>query len=715
MWLNSTLLPAFFLLCIGGSVAALLAPERWQVRQMVAIAILSACVLIVWSVTSFASGSVFDSPFWGVPFLGPMIVHVDPLASWFVLVTAVVFLAVSVYSLDYMKHHRGHYGIRAFAAFYHLLFAAVVFTLLSGDVVSFLIAWEVMTILSYLLVNFDHQVEENSRAAYIMLAMSEGGTIAAAFAFLILGAAAGSFEFSAMRGIQTSLADTSRWAVFLLSFFGFGVKAGIVPVSVWLPRAHPAAPANVSALLSAVILNLGIYGIVRINVDLLPAIHTGEGVIMLIVGTLTAIIGILYATTENDLKKMLAHSSIENMGIVVAGLGAGVVFLTQHYPVLAGIAFIAAFYHMTNHSMYKGLLFLSSGTVDAAANTRDMNRLGGLIRVMPWTSVAFLVGALSIASLPPFNGFVSEWLTLQSVLQSFTLLSTGLRITFVLCGALLALTAALAATCFVKAFAMSFLGQWRSEGAKRAVDPGRSARTAHMLLAAACLALGVLPTYVIPAIDTMVSPLTHQGTVDDLVPPFFSAPGGDEKFPAAFMQDFKAIGAESGSAVLPGRGLVILHRGGERNPVVFAMAPSYTIIVLLLLLGAAGLAVHYATRKRTAQRKAAWDGGLRYLPAKMTYTATGFSNPVRVIFEGIFHPSVVRETRHAVESHFRTAVIHEREETHVLERLLFRPLAATLEFFSQKLATIHSGKVNTYVAYIVATLLILLVINWAGL
>jgi hydrogenase-4 component B len=715
MWVNSSLLSAFFLLCVGGSLAALVAPERIQIRQLGVIAIVSACVLIIWSIVSFSTATVSDSPFWGVPYLGAMILHVDPLASWFILATGIVFLAVSIYSLDYMKHHRGHYSIRAFSVFYHMLFASIVFTLLSGDLLSFLIAWETMTILSYLLVNFDHEVEENSRAAYIMLAMSEAGTIAAAFGFLILAAAAGSFEFSAMRSLQNPLTDTARWAVFLLSFFGFGVKAGLVPVSVWLPRAHPAAPANVSALLSAVILNLGIYGIVRVNVDLLPAYHSGQGVIMLVVGTLTAIMGILYATTENDLKKMLAHSSIENMGIVVAGLGTGVVFMTQGFPILAGIAFIAAFYHMTNHSMYKGLLFLSSGTIDAAAKTRDMNRLGGLIRVMPWTSIAFLVGALSIASLPPFNGFVSEWLTLQSILQSFTLLSTGLRITFVLCGALLALTAALAATCFVKAFAMSFLGPWRSEEAKQASDPGWSARSAHIILAVTCLGLGILPTYVIPAIDRVVAPFTHEQTVDNLVPPFFSAPGGNEKFPEAFMREFRTIGAQAGEGVLPGRGLVIMHRGGPANPVVFAMAPSYTFMVLILLVGTTAIAVSYATRKRSTRTAPAWDGGLRHLPAKMTYTATGFSNPVRVIFDGIFHPSVVKETRHAVESHFRTAVIREREEIHILERALFRPFATMLEWSSQKLALIHSGRVNTYVAYILVTLIILLAFNWAGL
>ncbi|HTR80296.1 MAG TPA: proton-conducting transporter membrane subunit [Bacteroidota bacterium] len=712
MWDNSILLSLFFLLCVAGSVIALLAPDRLQIRSMAGIAIVAASVLIIWSVVGFLSGNVHDSPFWGVPFLGAMILHVDPLASWFILITAIVFFAVSLYSFDYMKRHRGDYGVRAFSVFYHLLFASIVFTLLSGDIVSFLVAWETMTIFSYLLVNYDHEVEENSRAAYIMLAMSEAGTISAAFGFLILGAAAGSFEFSAIRSAQHVLTDTARWAVFLLSFFGFGVKAGLAPVNVWLPRAHPAAPANVSALLSAVILNLGIYGIVRVNMDLLPVSHSAQGMIVLAFGTLSAVMGILYATKENDLKKMLAHSSIENMGIVIAGIGAGFVFMTEGVPSLAGIAFIAAFYHMTNHSMYKGLLFLTSGTVDAQAKTRDMNRLGGLIHGMPWTSGAFLVGALSIAALPPFNGFVSEWLTLQSFLQSFTLSSRGLKIEFVLCGALLALTAALAVTCFVKAFAMSFLGPSRSENAKNAVDPGRSSKMAHALLAIICLGLGILPTYCIPAIDSMVSPLTRYHAIDELVPPFFSAPQGNEKFSGSFMRDFQNIGAQVGQEVLPGRGLVIMHRGLQRNPVVFAMAPSYTFVMLIVLVGGTFLFVRAMTKKRQRRRAATWMGGLRTLTSNMTYSATGFSNPVRVIFSGIFHPSVAQETRHAVESHFRTALIQEHEETHILERWFFYPIANGLQQFSRKLALLHSGKVNVYAAYMLTTLIILLSLNW---
>ena len=308
-----------------------------------------------------------------------------------------------------------------------------------------------------------------------MLAMSEAGTLAAALAFFLLRDAR-KLDFASLKAASTGMSETARWAVFLLSFFGFGVKVGLVPSNIWLPRAHPAATGNVSALLSGVILNLGLYGILRVNADMLPLNQAGPGIIVLIVGTISALVGILYATTENDMKKMLAHSSIENMGIMTAGLGAGFVFTASGYPVLAGIAFTAALYHMTNHALYKALLFLGVGAVDVSVGHRDMDRLGGLIKVMPWTGLFVLVGALSIAALPPFNGFVSEWLTLQTMLRSAVLSSRAVKIVFALCGAALALTAALAVTCFVKAFAMSFLGISRSPKAKTAVEVKRSMR-----------------------------------------------------------------------------------------------------------------------------------------------------------------------------------------------------------------------------------------------
>jgi hydrogenase-4 component B len=473
------------------------------------------------------------------------------------------------------------------------------------------------------------------------------------------------------------------------------------------------APANISALLSGVILNLGIYGIVRVNLDLLPVHLIGPGLVALIVGAVSAFVGILYATTENDTKTMLAHSSIENMGIVVAGLGAGLAFLGAERPALAGIAFVAALYHMTNHSVYKALLFLGAGTVDARAATRDLDRLGGLIRVMPWTALFFLVGALSISAMYPFSGFASEWLTLQAILRSAELSSSAVKVAFAFAGVTLALTAALAVTCFVKAFAFAFLGHARSKSAESASEAPASMLAPMGALATLSFLLGVMPTYVIPALSATLEPLGDGSATQALVPAFFASHPGHAGLPQAFASEFHDLGAETGSSILPGRGLVVLHRGGADNPVVFAMSTSYGAVVLAILLILVAGVVRWATRRRRITREARWDGGVRQLFPEMTYTATGFSNPVRVVFDAILRPRTVEDTEETVAQHFRVAIRRSHEPVHLIDRLVLNVLATLLAGAARLLARMHHGRVNAYVTYVLGTLIVLLALSAA--
>ena len=385
--------------------------------------------------------------------------------------------------------------------------------------------------------------------------------------------------------------------------------------------------------------------------------------------------------------------------------------MASGYPVLAGIAFTAALYHMTNHALYKALLFLGVGAVDTSVGHRDMDRLGGLIKVMPWTGLFVLVGALSIAALPPFNGFVSEWLTLQTMLRSAVLSSRAVKIVFALCGAALALTAALAVTCFVKAFAMSFLGISRSESTKAAIEVKRSMRVPMGILALCCLLLGILPTYVIPVLDKAITPLTHESVSNALVPPFFTITQGDAKFSDAFIAEFHDLGAQTGRGLLPGRGLVVLHQGAQKNPVVFAMSTSYTFVVLLLLLGGAFVIIRILTKARTVVRRPAWDGGLRRLMPEMTYTATGFSNPVRVIFEAVFRPSTFDDRKETIAEHFRMAIKNGRKEVHIVDRSVFLPVAKAIQWTASLLGRMHTGSVNVYAAYVLISLFIVLMIQ----
>jgi hydrogenase-4 component B len=700
-----------FTLCGVGALLGIILPNRWIPALLASTGSLASLPISWVAANTLLLGRIFQAKLWTIRGLGTLTVAIDHVSALFLLVAAAVVLASSIFSCGYLKRYVPHRKLKALNASYLLLIASIVAIFIARDVLTFLLAWEAMSILSYLLVNFEYERVETSRAGYLMLAMGELGFMAVTIAFLFLAVNAGSLDFSALHNAGTRLGPAGRWLVFLLTFFGFGVKAGLLPVNTWLPRAHPAAPANISAILSGVILNLGLYGIVRANFYLVPIDSIGPGIVVLIIGTITALVGILYATTENDLKTMLAHSSIENIGIVTAGFGAGLIFTVSGHGPLAAIAFVAAFYHMVNHSVYKGLLFLSAGAVDQRSGTRDLNNLGGLIRRMPWTAACFLAGALSIAALPPFNGFVSEWLTLQTMLRSAELSSTAVKIVFALCGAALALTAALAVTCFVKAFAMGFLGVSRSNQAATAAEAPRSMTVPLVFLAALCLLLGVLPTLVIPILNGVVQPISGANAVDALVPPFFTSSPAHTQLPDAFAKEFHALGAQVGKSVLPGRGLVIMHRGASANPVVFAMSTSYMLPTLLILL-----ALSYAVMRlifspqRQLSRGRRWDGGIRRLLPEMTYTATGFSNPVRVIFEAVLRPAAV-DRRETIAAHFRSAIHWRKEQAHVTDRYVIAPFRDWTMQIASRLAAMHHGRINAYAAYGLLALIVALALT----
>jgi len=706
------LLVAFFILCGAGAVLAFPIPQRWLPILLAAFGSLAALILLIASAMLLAFGVEFHTTLWQVLALGTLTLQSDPLSAFFLFVTGLVFLPVSIFSGTYLTKYLAHHNVRYFSVLYHALFASIVLIVIAGDVISFLVAWELMSIASYLLVNYEFERPESSQAGYVMLAMSEGGTIAVAISFIMIAGAVGDLSFEGLRSAAPGVPDALRWAVFLLSFFGFAVKAGLVPLNSWLPLAHPVAPTNVSALLSAVIVNLGIYGIVRVNLDLAPPMEVGPGVIVLAIGSISALVGILYATIQGEMKRLLAHSTIENMGIVAAGIGAAMVFLATDHQIVAAIALVAALYHLANHSLYKALLFVGTGAVEAGTGTRDLDRLGGVIRGMPWTSAFFLVGVLSIAALPPFNGFVSEWLTLQTILRSAVLSSTVIKIIFAICGALLALTAGLAVTCFVKVFATGFLGMSRSPAAAKAREADLGTRTSLGLLAAMCAALGVLPTYVIPVIDRAIAPLAHASATAALVPPFFMAnaqqPG---TLPPPFLSEFHDLGAQVGRNFLPGPGLVVLHRGTESNPVVFAMSTSYMLVALAAILALVFIAFRLPTRYRQLARGAAWDGGLRHLSPGFTYTATGFANPVRVIFAALLTPAARADSTEGVAVHFRTAIKREYTEVHVIDRFVFQPPIDALQKLAALARRMHVGNVNAYAAYVLLAMLIVLVVG----
>jgi hydrogenase-4 component B len=707
-----TLILVFLGLCGSGVLLSRLWPSSRQGALLAWSGCLGAVALVWAGTNALLAVQTFSQPLWSLSGLGTLTLKLDRLSAVFVLVTGLVLFPASIFAGSELRCASTRCNKRGFTAMMLGLYASIVLIFISGDVLLFLLAWEVVSILSYLLIVCDRDRNNgHTDAGYLLLAMGEAGTLAAALAFIVLAVGAGSLDFGVIRSSTPTLGASARWAVFLLAFFGFGVKAGLVPMNVWLPRAYTAAPRAFVPVLAGATLNIGLYGILRVNADLMPLRHVGPGLVALIIGTLSALVGILYATTENDLKTMLAHSSIENAGIVVAGFGAGMVFVAAAHPVLAAIAFVAGLYHLINHSLYKTLLFFGAGVVEAQTGTRDMDRLGGLARWMPLTALGFLAGTLSIAALPPFNGFVSEWLTLQTMLRSAELSSRGVQLVFALCGAGLALTAALAVTCFVKVFAMSFLGMRRLDEDRRVTEAKSGALAPMAVLAGFCLVFGVLPTYVIPVLDSATHSLAGASASDALVPPFFASHPAHDTLPAAFVGEFHDLGAQVGQRVLPGRGLVVLHRGGSANPVIFAMSTSYMLVALIVLLGLAYVVIRlWLTRSRKFERRERWDGGVRRLLPEMTYTATGFSNPVRVIFDAVFRPTTVEDTRETVAEHFRTAIRREKARVHLVDKLALLPVRTAALWFARSLAAMHHGRINAYAAYVLLAALAALVI-----
>lgn len=704
-------LGGFLALTAAGVVVGALFDGRVRSILAIALAWAQSVALVVCAALVLIRQAPAQIGLWT---LGPahLLLSVTPLGALFLLVTGVVFAV----SYPFAASAGGENGraSRSFLVELQLLYAAIALVISAGDVLTFSFAWEIVSLLIYALILFRRADDRPVRSAYVTLAMSEFGTLAGIVGLLLLSAATGHWTFAAITASSGRLGGASRWVVFLLTFYGFGVKSGIVPVNQWLPDAYRNAPRAFAPVLSGAASNLGLYAILLVSARLLVPTGVGPGIVALLTGAVGAIIGIVYAATQTDLKRALAHSSIENLSIVVAGIGAALVFDRAGHPALAAIALVAALYHMTNHSLYKTLLFLGAGAVEMAAGTLELDRLGGLLKRMPAMGLFFLAGVLSIAAVPPFNGFASEWLTLQSLLRSVELASTPVKLCFILAGALLALAAGLALTCFIRIYASAFLGMPRGEQVRKPRPAPRSVIWGMGSLAVLCLALGIGPTYVIPALDSVVAPITGASAANVLVPPFFRVtPQQPGSLKPGFIRDFHDLGAQIWRRVLPGRGLVVLHQGGAKNPVVFAMSTAYALVVLLILLVLAYLVFRVWTRHRKVVVSNPWAGGLHDLTPQMAYNATGFAAPVRVLFQNLFRP-VVESRTEIVGGHFRTAIRREVAEEHILDRVVTRPAVAVIQWMANQFRKLHRGRVNVYTAYVLVSLLLILLLGLSG-
>ncbi len=675
--MSELLFNAGLALYLAGAVAAL-AMIRWPAGARIlsfGLALLGGLIDIAASAIALAPGATTHATTqWTLPSGVPLVswtIRLDPLSAFFSLVLGILAVAVSIYSIGYLRDWEGRKSIGLLGFFYNVLLLSLALVFTASNAFFFLMVWEVMALASWCLISFEHRDEESSQAGILFLIMSHAGTGLLFIGFFILATAAGSLDFASFHLLASQLPPWEQGAVFALFFLGFGVKAGIVPLHVWLPAAHPVAPSNSSALLSGIVIKAGIYGMARVLFDFFAVPPLWAGTIVLTVGVASALLGVLYALMEHDLKRLLAYHSIENIGIILIGFGASMMFRALGYPVPAALSLIAGLYHTLNHAIFKCLLFLGAGSVSHATGTRNMDRMGGLIRRMPSTALYFLIGAVAISGLPPFNGFISEWLTYQALLAGFGTTQSLTRIMFPLAGAMLALTAALAAACFVKAFGISFLALPRSDAATNAHESSGTMQFGMAILAVACVAWGLGAGWFMPVFDSITQQAMGIG-----VSPLLVAANG-----------------------------FVLSAGTPRGGTISTAGITLTLILLSAVPALLWLAWGRKSRRVTGPT---WDCGLPGLTADNEYTATAFSKPLRMIFSALYRPHREIQAEYEVSPYYPTAIRFESEIESTFEKRLYAPVEMLILALSRRLRAVQAGSIHAYLAYIFIALILLL-------
>jgi hydrogenase-4 component B len=655
---------AAVLLALTSSAVSLLASRHPRLLRQLAtplIALSGAAAIAAGLLALFSgSSSALTLPL-GLPWL-PWHLRLDALSGMFLLLIGLVTTAVGIYAPAYVRDFEGgRDSLTALGGFTGLFLTGMLLVVLADDAFLFMVAWELMSLSSYFLVAFQHETAANRRAAFLYLLMAHIGGLAILLGFGVLAAFGHSFEFSALRSAPL----TAGWAsvAFGLFFIGFGMKAGLMPLHAWLPEAHPAAPSHISALMSGVMLKVAVYGFIRVIFDLIGDLHWQWGVILIAIGSLSALMGVLFALMQTDLKRLLAYSSVENLGIIFIALGLALVFLSTGHSLLGALAFVAALYHSLNHALFKSLLFLGAGAIVHSAHERDLEQMGGLLRRMPWTGMFFLIGALSISALPPFNGFVSEWLIFQAALQAWQLESGVLRSLIPIASAVLALTGALVAATFVKVYGIAFLGQARSRHVRHARQGALGMRIGQGVLAGLCVLFGVLPTQIISLIEPVSEQILRTGL------PQASAQGWLWLTP---------ISAETASYSAP-----------------------LTIVLLALIAGAAFWWFLRGVPRRI-RRRDPWDCGFAPPSPRMQYTATAFAQPMRRVFSLLFEIDETRPAFNDVAPRYRLKI------TDRALALIYTPTTQLVESAARRVVRLQSGNVRVYLGWTLATLLILL-------
>ena len=597
----------------------------------------------------------------GLPSL-PFHLRLDSLSAFFLMVIGCASAGVSAFAAGYFRRGEGTPpGLLCLE--YHVFLASMVGVVLADDAYAFMVMWETMALSSFFLVTANHRIPEIRRAGYLYLLVAHIGAIGILMCFGVLQANTGNYTFANMRAQQLS----PFWAsvAFALALFGFGAKAGLLPLHVWLPEAHPAAPSPVSALMSGVMLKTAVYGVLRVLFDLLHTPLWWWGGVLLVLGLATALFGVVFAAVQVDMKRLLAYSSIENIGLLFAGIGMTVIFSAYDMKPLAALALTATLYHVASHALFKSLLFVSTGSVLHATGQRNLGKLGGLIRTMPWVAWVTLVGVLASAGLPPFSGFVSEWLLLQSFLFTPGLPDPVLNMSIPIVAALIALVAALAGYTMVKFFGVIFLGRPREDRLAQAHDAGAWERTGMLWLLVGSVALGLFPIQFIQVIDPITRRLVGAGLGDTV--------------------------AANGWLLAP----TSLERASY-GPVIFLLGVAASCALAFLLVRRL-----YHGRLRRAPP---WDCGHPWQTARMQDTAEGFGQPIRQIFEPFFRMQRELPTPFDTQPRYRVVV-----EDH-LWHWLYLPIAAAVGQLARLVGLLQQGRIAIYLLYSFVTLIVMLMV-----
>jgi formate hydrogenlyase subunit 3/multisubunit Na+/H+ antiporter MnhD subunit len=588
---------------------------------------------------------------------GSLTLQLSPLAAAFIALLGLIALAIGLYA---PRYHAPGQGSAFYLCSYNLALLASLGVLVAGNVVVFLVAWESMTLSSYLLIMRHHMRRGTADGGFQFLALGEAGFACIVAAFAILAVRTGSIDLAVIAARSHAIPGAWRSTAFVLALIGFGFKAGLVPLHVWLPEAHPVAPADGSGFLSGLVIKLGVYGVLLFAFQLLAGGPMWWGVLTVAIGAVTAVIGVLYAVIERDFKRLLAFHSIENIGIIITAAGAAMMFRAGHQPALGAYLLLAAIYHVVNHGTYKTLLFLEAGVIEHTTGTRDLDRLGGLVHRLRKSSVITLIGTLGIAGLPPLNGFVSEWLIFQGLFQGFRIQPEA-GVVLVLAGAALALSGGLAVLAFAHAFGIAFLGLPRSRAGARAREDGQPI-AGPALLAVACVALSVGAPAVLIGLDRIARAVT-----------------GVQLRPNLLLGHLTIIPAHQDFA---------------------AFSPTY-LTVFLVAVSAVPVLIYLAGRYRPRARLApVWDGGMLEFKPRMQYTGVAFANPTRVTFGWLYQPELDVQ-RASEDPAGRSGPVHyDFRVLPLFQRYLYDPVVRSVVWLARLIRPLQAGDVNVYLLYV---------------